>query len=310
MGKNNDILKDIENFDLFKEYENKLNIKIEDLKEEKQTIIYTYEIIVDKENNKTEKKWFNMFKTFIFIIKYLATTSAIFWVLLVTTNYSAYVQVAKSIIFKEQAEQTRNWILNSVEASKIKTQIVKEQKENKEDPIEASTIEKYKKDLDEKNINIDIEITPFTNRIIVPKIWKNIPLLEVKNRTISWESELNDIFMKELEKWIIRYPGSAKPGKEWNSFIFGHSSNLPWMKWDYNDVFAKLDNLVYWDEVIAYYWQEKYTYKIREKKVIKPGDVSILKQDPDKTKITLMTCRPIWTTINRLVVIWELVEKN
>ena len=307
MGKNNDILKDL---DLFEEYENELNLKIEDLKENKDDIIYKYEIIVDTKNKNKEKKSFDIFKTFIFIIKYLATTSAIFWVLLVTTNYSAYVQVAKSIIFKEQAEQTKNGILNSVEASKIKTQIIEEKEENKDEIAEASTIEKYKKDLDEKDINIDIEITPFTNRIIVPKIWKNIPLLEVKNRTISWESELNDIFMKELENWIIRYPGSAKPGNEWNSFIFGHSSNLPWMKWDYNDVFAKLDNLVFGDEVIAYYWQEKYTYKIREKKVIKPGDVSILKQDPNKTKITLMTCRPIGTTINRLVVIWELVEKD
>ncbi len=307
MGKNNDILKDL---DLFEEYENELNLKIQDLEENKDNIIYKYEIIVDTKNINKEKKSFDIFKTLIFIIKYLATTSAIFWVLLVTTNYSAYVQVAKSIIFKEQAEQTRNGILNSVEASKIKTQITEEKKENKDEVVEASTIEKYKKDLDEKDINIDIEITPFSNRIIVPKIWKNIPLLEVKNRTISWESELNDIFMKELENWIIRYPGSAKPGNEWNSFIFGHSSNLPWMKWDYNDVFAKLDNLVFGDEVIAYYWQEKYTYKIREKKVIKPGDVSILKQDPNKTKITLMTCRPIWTTINRLVVIWELVEKD
>ncbi len=310
MSSKKDILNDIDNFDIFKEYENNLNLKIEDLQIEKNNIVYNYEIIVS-ENKKEIKKSFNIWSSIIFLIKYIATTSAIFWVLLVTTNYSAYVQVAKSIIFKEQAEQTKNGILNSVEAAKIKTKLVEETNaNNEEESLEASTIQKYKKDLEEKEINLDIEITPFTNRIIVPKIWKNIPLLEVQNKTISWENELNDIFMKELENGIIRYPGSAKPGKEWNSFIFGHSSNLPWMKWEYNDVFAQLDNLVYWDEVIAYYGQEKYTYKIREKKVIKPGDVSILKQEPNKTKITLMTCRPIGTTINRLVVIWELVEKK
>jgi sortase (surface protein transpeptidase) len=36
--------------------------------------------------------------------------------------------------------------------------------------------------------------------------------------------------MKELENGIIRYPGSAKPGEDGISFIFGHSSNFPWVK--------------------------------------------------------------------------------
>jgi sortase (surface protein transpeptidase) len=36
--------------------------------------------------------------------------------------------------------------------------------------------------------------------------------------------------MKELQNGVIRYPGSAKPGDEGNSFIFGHSSNFPWVE--------------------------------------------------------------------------------
>jgi len=116
--------------------------------------------------------------------------------------------------------------------------------------------------------------------------------------------------MKELEKGIIRYPGSAKPGENGSSFIFGHSSNFPWIKWDYNDVFSLLDKVVYNDEVIVYYWQEKYTYKIKEKKVITPWDVSVLERNKDKSEITLMTCWPIWTTLNRLIVTWELIEIN
>jgi len=47
---------------------------------------------------------------------------------------------------------------------------------------------------------------------------------------VSSEKELNNIFMNELENGIIRYPGSAKPGENGNSFIFGHSSNFPWIK--------------------------------------------------------------------------------
>jgi sortase (surface protein transpeptidase) len=115
--------------------------------------------------------------------------------------------------------------------------------------------------------------------------------------------------MKELEKWVIRYPGSTKPGRPWNTFVFWHSSNFPWIKWDYNDVFALLDNVSYDDEVIMYYNQKKYVYKIKEKRVIKPWDVSVLKRNQNKDELTLMTCWPVWTTLNRLIVTWELVKE-
>lgn len=319
MSGNIDILKELENLDnqeMLSENKNdeEKNIVMaeKEAEEIEKNIVFKYQTYIKKEKKEKNKKWFNAIGTVIFASKYLATTAMIFLVLLVTTNYSAYMNIAKSIIFKQQAEQTTKSILNSAEAAKIKSKIVEEETSNKDEDevVEATTIEKYKKDLDEKNVDLDIEITPFTNRIVIPKIGKNIPLLDVKNKKISWENELNDIFMKELEQWIIRYPGSAKPGNEWNSFIFGHSSNLPWMKWDYNEVFANLDAVSYGDEVFAYYGQEKFTYKITQKKVIRPGDVSVLKQKEWNKQITLMTCRPIWTTLNRLVVIWELVEEE
>jgi sortase A len=119
---------------------------------------------------------------------------------------------------------------------------------------------------------------------------------------VSGVDELNNIFMEELENGVIRYPGSALPGQDGNAFIFGHSSNFPWIKGEYNDVFALLDKVVFDDEIVVYYGQEKYTYKIRTKNVIRPGDVSVLKNnEKGGSKITLMTCWPIGTTLNRLV---------
>jgi hypothetical protein len=55
---------------------------------------------------------------------------------------------------------------------------------------------------------------------VIPKIGKNIPLLDIKQQTVSGHDELNNIFMKELENGVIRYPGSAKPGQNGNAFIF------------------------------------------------------------------------------------------
>jgi len=76
--------------------------------------------------------------------------------------------------------------------------------------------------------------------------------------------------MQELEKGIIKYPGSADPGTEGNSFIFGHSSNYPWAKGDYNNAFALLNELNAGDEIIVFFKQKKYTYVVREKNVVKP----------------------------------------
>ncbi len=79
------------------------------------------------------------------------------------------------------------------------------------------------------------------------------------------------------------------------------------MKGNYNDVFALLDELVAGDEIIVYYDQKKFTYKVTDKKVVRPGDVKALSErDPNKKELTLMTCWPIGTTYNRLLVFTEL----
>jgi hypothetical protein len=42
-----------------------------------------------------------------------------------------------------------------------------------------------KKQQDKKNLDLNIEITPYQNRVIVPSIGKNIPLIDIKNKNIS-----------------------------------------------------------------------------------------------------------------------------
>ena len=279
----------------------------------KKTAIKKYETHSFKYRIKKEIK---SIAIMIGFVKYIATSSMIFAVLLLTANYSAYINVAKSYIYADEIKIEATSLLNSVEASKITQSIQKErkikQKINEENLKSSHSKYSFKKltlDTNKNKPRLDIEITPYENRIILPKIGKNIPLLDIKQKSVSWEKELENIFMKELEDWVVRYPGSTKPGKEWNTFIFGHSSNYPWVKWDYNDVFANLNKLSYWDEVIVYYGQDKYTYKIKEKKVIRPGNTKVLKRNKGKDELTLMTCWPIGTTLNRLILVWEIVKK-
>lgn len=296
-----DILLELEkDFDLSSKF-----IKVDNLKENN----YTYTTIVEKAK---ENKKYNLKNWFFFTFKYLSTSFLIFAVLLLWTNYNAYLNIAKWYLFQEELKKEETNILSTVEASNLKEKVL----EDKEETVEIEkqqknlSIKKYKQKLDEKNISFNIEITPYENRVVIPKLWKNIPLLDIKNQKVDSEHELENIFMKELENWVIRYPGSAVPGEKWNAFIFGHSSNFPWMWWDYNEVFSNLNFLENWDDVIIYYWQKKFIYTIKEKRVIKPGDVSVLKRSPEKKELSIMTCWPIWTTLNRLIVIWELKEEE
>lgn len=302
-------LSDNENVDLLENIE--LVEKTEDTQVMNEDIFAEYNTNYEIEaiaEEKIEEK--NKFKELLkFLASYITTSGAIFVLLIVGTNYSAYFQIAKSYL--SDGDSTK--MSASLETKIVDPEVVELNSATKAEEEENKNYHSMTKliyEANNENINLDINIAPYENRIIIPKIGKNIPLVNVENKQVTNVKELEDVFMKELEKWVVRYPGSGIPWENGNMFIFGHSSNFPWIKWDYNDIFATLDKVVFNDEIIVYYNQKKYTYKIREKKVIKPGEVSILKRDSGKSEISLMTCYPIWTSINRLVVIWELVENK
>ncbi len=262
-------------------------------------------VVAQKSFAKKSLEWF------IFFVKYILTSSLIFSLLLTVTNYSAYLEIAKNFLSPESLKQSSQAMIASINS----TNISKAEADNTQLTSTASILDDKSFHSMEKlvwknnsDLDINIDIVPYENRVVIPKIGKNIPLVDVENRRVQNVKELEDVFMEELVKGIVRYPGSAKPGDEWNTFIFGHSSNFPWIKWDYNDVFALLDNVVFGDEIIVYYNQKKYIYTVKEKHVVKPGDVAILKRNEWKKEISLMTCWPVWTSVNRMVVIWELTE--
>lgn len=293
------------------EIEDNLDILNANLEISETDILADYEASIKsiKSEENTEIKTNKLKEISKFVLSYITTSGAIFALLLVATNYSAYFQIAKSYINPNDASKMSSSLETKIgdpDLMELNSATKAEETENKN----YHSMTKLVYEANQENIGIDIDITPYENRIIIPKIGKNIPLVNVENKQVTNVKELEDVFMEELVKWVVRYPGSWVPGENGNMFVFGHSSNFPWIKWDYNDIFATLDKVVFNDKIIVYYNQKKYTYKIREKKVIKPGEVSILKRDEWKSEISLMTCYPIWTSINRLVVIWELVPNE
>ena len=268
--------------------------------------------------------WKKILEQIKFFIHYIVVSCVVFVVLLFAANFASYSQIIMNYVNPEGLKASSLDISRTMDSGKIEVFADESMNRVSEEEVKAKE-EKLREQLAQENVTIkdaflspkklipntanvalDVEVIPYENRIIIPKLGKNVPLVDVPDyQGVSFDN-LEDKFMSELQKGIIRYPGTAKPGEEGNSFIFGHSSNYPWIKGDYNNVFALLDKLTFGDEIIVYYNQQKFVYVIKEKKVVKPGNVSVMKREEGKKELSLMTCWPVGTTLNRLLVFAEL----
>lgn len=131
--------------------------------------------------------------------------------------------------------------------------------------------------------------------IIIPKINVNAPLIDdVKTHNES-EVQLG------LRRGILKYWKTANPGEAGNTVLFGHSSGQIWTPGDYKFVFTLLDDLVENDRIYVDYSDVRYVYLVTSKKVVEPNDFSIV-QPTSFPQLTLVTCTPVGTSKNRLVV--------
>lgn len=143
-------------------------------------------------------------------------------------------------------------------------------------------------------------------RLIIPKINVNVPV--VYNTTPDQASQL-----KAMENGVAYFgiPGAnSKPGQVGNTVISGHSSNDFLDGGDYKFVFALLERLKEGDVFYLHYEGTRYTYTVTRTQVVKPTDVSALVYETDKPEVTLITCTPLGTALNRLLVTAEQVSPS
>lgn len=151
---------------------------------------------------------------------------------------------------------------------------------------------------------LDFPVVPTDNRIVIPKLGRSVPIVEMSTENIEGEdwAKLEKQIQGGLQQGVVHYPGTAKPGQVGNVFITGHSSYYPWDPGKFKDVFATLSQLEVGDEYYVYYNQQKYTYKVREKMEVTPDNVQVLQQPHDQKISTLMTCTPVGTALRRLII--------
>ena len=262
-----------------------------------------------------------------FLTVYLLLSGTIFSVLLGMLNFSAYSARILDWMDPDKLIALQDELMSAVARSSIDAHA--DTTEQSRDIVESReavterladiapgliynrtyTPDRLLSNIDTTTSRATFDVAPYENRIIIPRIGKNIPLVDVDHDAWVSYSQMHEIFMEELKKWIVRYPGTARPGEVGNAFIFGHSSNYPWIKSEYNDIFALLDNLQTDDEIIVFYNQKKYVYHVTDRAKVKPGDVKTLEsRDPTRKELSLMTCWPVGTTLERLIIFAELQE--
>lgn len=119
---------------------------------------------------------------------------------------------------------------------------------------------------------------------------------------ITWDIDYQDPKVDQLlPNSLVHFKNTAKPGQVGTVVITGHSSNYVWIKGSYNDIFAPLEKATAGDLVQISYQNKTYTYKTTKKYVIKPDQTAILKPTTG-VSLRLITCTPIGTSLNRLVI--------
>jgi sortase A len=163
--------------------------------------------------------------------------------------------------------------------------------------------------VDPQNIVIDpgadVNVGP-EPKLIIPKINVDVP-------AIYGIGPDHDSQMAAMNKGVAHFaiPGAnSHPGQIGNTVLAGHSSNDLFDQGDHKFIFVQLEKLVPGDTIYTHYEGKRYTYVVTKTEVVKPTEVSKLIYPTDKPVLTLITCTPIGTALNRLLVTAEQVSPD
>jgi LPXTG-site transpeptidase (sortase) family protein len=156
--------------------------------------------------------------------------------------------------------------------------------------------------------NMTFNTLPPTDRVIIPDIDVNVPLLQS-----SFNGHIDNITKEDMDKdlyqWVVQYPTTPHAGEGWNTLIFWHTSYEAWKHNPYATVFAKLPKLNKGQTMQVIQNGKLYEYEVIEKKIMAPSKVN---EEYLKTTngnyLTLLGCYPIWSDKQRIMIIGKLKE--
>ncbi len=163
--------------------------------------------------------------------------------------------------------------------------------------------------IDPQNIIVDPNTDAVVSqdpKLIIPKINVDVPV--IYDTQPDYNSQ-----MKAMENGVAYFgiPGAnSKPGQIGNTVMSGHSSNDFLDGGSYKFIFALLEKLAPGDTIYANYHGKRYIYTVTKTEVVKPTDVSKLVYATTKPVLTLITCTPLGTSRDRLLISAEQISPN
>lgn len=133
--------------------------------------------------------------------------------------------------------------------------------------------------------------------IIIEKLNVNAPV--VKDVSVLNEKD----YMEALKNGVAHASFSGYPSdKDSNVYLFAHSAYNFWELGRYSSVFNQLHKLNIKDTITIFYEGKRYVYEVDNMLIFKDFQVTDAVFQTIGPTLTLQTCYPPGTTLNRLVV--------
>ena len=113
-----------------------------------------------------------------------------------------------------------------------------------------------------------------------------------------------------LSHGSVAYPHSTSLGGKGTFFLSGHSSPPSDVaaRSDFGKIFARIPELKRGDDIILSAGDQDVTYRVQNSVVVPASATDILRQQDQEGLLKIITCYPIGTTKDRMVVTARLVE--
>lgn len=138
--------------------------------------------------------------------------------------------------------------------------------------------------------------------ITIPKIHAQSKVVE---NVDPWNQSVYD---EALKDGVAHAKDTSLPGQKGTSYLFAHSSGMPWELTHQNTIFLRLGELQNGDTIEIVRNGKTVTYNVTGKKEVDPSEVHYLLDNQKaesrlgRNQLILQTCTPIGTSLRRLLI--------
>lgn len=250
-----------------------------------------------------ELKVLGLIFTVLFLLTYLVTNAQ-----LVIDNFNDRFSSNEVYWISEDiASSSFNWAHLSADSNMAEVENLVEQYEwiiSVQQEVATDMNHYLQQNLD--SYDFSFNLLPPTNRLIIPAINLDVPLVETN--ISNFDNVTETTFDPDLENGVVKYPTTPAPWEWWNAFFFGHTSQEYWKNNPYWTVFRRIPQLREGDKIQVIRDWVLYEYKVLDTVIVKPkqvNDTYVSFGEEWKEYITLMWCYPIWRTDKRMMVFAE-----